>query len=84
MQPAQLPHNLGFTRWGDVRDLRGADIIFRRTHNFGVATIHLGGGLLLVFDRRGVWEWNGLVLRRWVEVIRVGLQMDGPVQWYYY
>ena len=65
----------------------GDNRIFRRYQGLGVAQLHIGGGLLLVFDRRGVWEWDGWVLRRWVEVTRVGLQMGGayhPVQWYWY
>ena len=58
---------------------------FRICRDLGPAQIHVGAGILLVFERQGVKEWDRYVMRRWVEVTRVGFCMGPgcPVRWYH-
>jgi hypothetical protein len=58
--------------------------VYRKYREFGPAELYVGGGCFLVFERRGIKEWDGHVLRRWVEVRRVGFKMGAhhPVLWY--
>ena len=77
------PGQIQLPGWGFHRQ-EGEYRVYRLYQGLGVAEHHIGGGLLLVFDRRGVKEWDGRVLRKWVEVSRAGLKMgaDQPVLWY--
>ena len=58
--------------------------VFRLVRGFGPAEFDTPMGFVLVYEWNGVKEWDGRVLRRWVEVTRVGFKMGPthPVYWY--
>ena len=65
--------------------VEGGHLVYRYVLDLGPAEFELerGGGVALIYVRRGVKEWNGVVERRWVEASRIGFRMgpDAPVEW---
>ena len=47
--------------------------VFRKEEVLGEGHIHIGNGLVCVYKIKGVKEWDGRVLRAWVEAGRVFL-----------
>jgi hypothetical protein len=64
--------------------VEGERRVFRLERECGMHEFRLGGNLFLVYEWKGVKEWDGFVLTSWAEVKRVGLKIgpSHPVQWY--
>ena len=54
--------------------VEGGNRVFRKELEMGMGSQFIGGGITFVFGRKGVKEWDGHVLRAWVEITSVGVQ----------
>ena len=71
------------SEWKRVSTERG-ERVFRLERDLGEAKFWVSPGFVLVYRRKGVREWNGQLLRSWVEATEIGLKAipEEPTVWY--
>ena len=47
-------------------------VTHRLEKDLGLGYVHIGDNLFLFFERKGIKEWDGVRLKRWVEITKVG------------